>query len=196
MNHSAPGLPVHHQLPEFSQTQSIESVMPSSLLILCRPLLLLPPIPPGIRVFSSESTLRIRWPRYWSFSFSIIPSKEIPGLISFRMDWLDLLAVQGTLKRDGRQIQISVITLNINWLLMVKRQRFFSLDFINYTVYVKSVDTEWLEIKRCKNVYSMNANHKKAGVAMFISDKIDFRPESIIVYYCYSFMISFNSPRR
>ena len=114
MNHSAPGLPVHHQLPEFSQTQSIESVMPSSLLILCRPLLLLPPIPPGIRVFSSESTLRIRWPRYWSFSFSIIPSKEIPGLISFRMDWLDLLAVQGTLKRDGRQIQISVITLNIN----------------------------------------------------------------------------------
>ena len=77
---------------------SIESVMPSSHLILCRPLLLLPPIPPSIRVFSSESTLRVRWPKYWSFSFSIIPSKEIPGLISFRMDWLDLLAVQGTLK--------------------------------------------------------------------------------------------------
>uniref|UniRef100_A0AC11DUD5 Uncharacterized protein n=1 Tax=Ovis aries TaxID=9940 RepID=A0AC11DUD5_SHEEP len=77
---------------------SIESVMPSSHLILCRPLLLLPPIPPSIRVFSNESTLRMRWPKYWSFSFSIIPSKEIPGLISFRMDWLDLLAVQGTLK--------------------------------------------------------------------------------------------------
>ena len=77
---------------------SIESVMPSSLLILCRPLLLLPPIPPIIRVFSSESTLRMRWPKYWSFSFSIIPSKEHPGLISLRMDWLDLLAVQGTLK--------------------------------------------------------------------------------------------------
>ena len=77
---------------------SIESVMPSSHLILCRPLLLLPPIPPSIRVFSSESTLRVRWPEYWSFSFSIIPSKEIPGLISFRMDWLALLAVQGTLK--------------------------------------------------------------------------------------------------
>ena len=77
---------------------SIESVMPSSHLILCRLLLLLPPIPPSIRVFSNESTLRMRWPKYWSFSFSISPSKEIPGLISFRMDWLDLLAVQGTLK--------------------------------------------------------------------------------------------------
>ena len=77
---------------------SIESVMPSSHLILCHPLLLLPPIPPSIRVFSNESTLPMRWPKYWSFSFSIIPSKEIPGLISFRMDWLDLLAVQGTPK--------------------------------------------------------------------------------------------------
>uniref|UniRef100_A0AC11D8K7 Uncharacterized protein n=1 Tax=Ovis aries TaxID=9940 RepID=A0AC11D8K7_SHEEP len=77
---------------------SFESVIPSSHLILCRPLLLLPPIPPSIRVFSSESALRMRWPKYWSFSFSIIPSKEIPGLISFRMDWLDLLAVQGILK--------------------------------------------------------------------------------------------------
>ena len=77
---------------------SIESVMPSSHLILCRPLLLLPPIPPSIRVFSNESTLHIRWPKYWSFSFSISPSNEHPGLISFRMDWLDLLAVQGTLK--------------------------------------------------------------------------------------------------
>jgi len=85
MNRSTPGLPVHHQL------MSMESVMPSSHLILCHPLLLLPLIPPSIRVFSNESTLRMRWPKYWSFSFSIIPSKEIPGLISFRMDWLDLL---------------------------------------------------------------------------------------------------------
>ena len=77
---------------------SIESVMPSSHLILGRPLLLLPTISPRIRVFSNESTLLMRWPKYWSFSFSISPSKEIPGLISFRMDWLDLLAVQGTLK--------------------------------------------------------------------------------------------------
>ena len=98
MNRSTPGLPVHHQLPEFTQTASIESVMPPSHLILCRPLLFLPPIPPSIKVFSSESTLCMRWPKYWSFSFSISPSKEIPGLISFRVDWLDLLAVHGTLK--------------------------------------------------------------------------------------------------
>ena len=77
---------------------SIKSVMPSSHLILCRPLLLLPLIPPSIRVFSNESTLHMRWPKYWSFSFSISPSNEHPGLISFRMDWLSLLAVQGTLK--------------------------------------------------------------------------------------------------
>ena len=102
MNRCTPGLPVHHQLPESPKLMSIESVMPSSLcrlLILYRSLLLLPPIPPSIRVFSNESTLRIRWPKYWSF-FSIIPSKEHPGLISFRMDWLDLLTVQGTLKSD------------------------------------------------------------------------------------------------
>ncbi|KAB0339275.1 hypothetical protein FD754_024013 [Muntiacus muntjak] len=77
---------------------SIDSVMPSSHLILCRPLLLLPPIHPSIRVFSNESSLLMKWPKYWSFSFSISPSKEYPGLSSFRMDWLDLLAVQGTLK--------------------------------------------------------------------------------------------------
>ena len=98
MNRSTPDLPVHHQFPEFTQTQSIESVMPSSHLILSHPFLLLPPIPPSIRVFSNESTLLMRWPKYWSFSFSISPSKEHPGLISFRVDWLDLLAVQGTLK--------------------------------------------------------------------------------------------------
>ena len=97
MDCSTPGLPVHHQLLEFTQTH-IESVMSSSHLILCRPLLLLLPIPPSIRVFSNESVLCMRWPKYWSFPFSISPSKEHPGLISFRMDWLDLLAVQGTLK--------------------------------------------------------------------------------------------------
>ena len=80
--------------------------MPSSHLILGRPLLLLPPIPPSIRVFPNESTLHMRWPKYWSFSFSIIPSKEMPGLISFRMDWLDLLAVQGTLKSLLQQFKI------------------------------------------------------------------------------------------
>ena len=98
MNHSTPGLPVHHQLRSSLKLTFIKSGMPSSHLILCRSLLLLPPIPPSITVFSNESTLHMRWPKYWSFSFSIIPSKEIPGLISFRMDGLDLLAVQGTLK--------------------------------------------------------------------------------------------------
>ena len=93
MNCSTPGLPVHHQLLEITETHVHrvgDAIKPS--------LLLLPPIPPSIRVFSNESTLRMRWPKYWSFSFSIIPSKEHPGLISSRMDWLDLLAVQGTLK--------------------------------------------------------------------------------------------------
>ena len=91
-----PFLPVHHQLTK--SVMSIESVMPSNHLILCCPLLLLPSIFPSIRVFSKESVIHIKWPKYWSFSFSIIPSKEIPGLISFRMDWLDPLAIQGTLK--------------------------------------------------------------------------------------------------
>ena len=147
MNYSTPGLPVHHQLPEFTQTHihcigdaiqpsiiqliqllsrvwlfvnpwtaarqaslpitnsqslpklmPIESVMPSNHLILCHPILLLPSIFPSIRVFSNQSVLRIRWPKYWSFSFNISPSNEHSGMISFRMDWLDLLAVQGTLK--------------------------------------------------------------------------------------------------
>ena len=92
MNRSMPGLPVHHQLQSSLKFMSIESGMPSSHLILCCPLLLLPPTPPSIRVFSNESTLRMRWPKYWTFSFSISPSNEHPGLISFRMDWLDLLA--------------------------------------------------------------------------------------------------------
>ena len=92
---SLPDFPVLHYLPDFPQTPSVESVMPSNHLILCHLLLLLPSIFPSIRVFSSESVLQIRWPEYWSFSFSISPSNEYSGLISFRMDWLDLLAVQG-----------------------------------------------------------------------------------------------------
>ena len=105
--------------------------MPSSYLILCHPLLLLPPIPPSIRVFSNESTLHMRWPKYWSFSFSIIPSKEHPGLISFRMDWLDLLAVQGTLKS---LLQHHSSKASILW-----HSAFFTvqLSHISVTVYEK-----------------------------------------------------------
>jgi len=98
MNCSTPGLPVHHQLPESTHIHVHQSVMPSNHLILCQPLLLLPSIFPSIRVFSNESALHIRWPKYCGFSFNISPSNEHPGLISPRMDWLDLLAVQGTLK--------------------------------------------------------------------------------------------------
>ena len=98
MNRSTPGSLSITSSQNLLKLMSIESVMPSSHLILCRPLLLLPPIPPSIRGFSNESALRMRWPKYWSFSFSISPSNEHTGLISFRMDWLDLLAVQGTLK--------------------------------------------------------------------------------------------------
>ena len=97
MDCSTPSLPVHHQIPEFPRLMSIESLMPFNHLILCRPLLL-PSIFPDIRVFSSESALHIRWPKYWSFSFNNSHSNKHPGLNSFIMDWLDLLAVQGTLK--------------------------------------------------------------------------------------------------
>ena len=121
MNCSTPGLPVHHQLLEFTQTQSIESVMPSSHLILCRPLLLLPPIPPSIRVFSNESTLRMTWPKYWNFSFSISPSNEHPGLVSFKMDWLDLLAVQGTLKSLLQHCDVKLASF---WFTVQKHQFF------------------------------------------------------------------------
>ena len=97
MDCTTPGFPVHHQFPELKLV-SIESVMPSNHLILCHPFLLLPSIFPSTRVFSSESVLCITWPKYWSFSFSISPSNEYSGLIPFRIDWLDLLVVQGTLK--------------------------------------------------------------------------------------------------
>ena len=98
MDCSTPGFPVLHHLPEFAKLMSIESMVPSDHLILCHPLLLLPSVLPSIRVFSSESVLHIRWPKYWSFSFRISPANEYSELISFRIDWFDLLAVQGTLK--------------------------------------------------------------------------------------------------
>ena len=106
--------------------------MPSSHLILCCPLLLLPPIPPSIRVFFNESTVRMRWPKYWSFSFSIIPSKEIPGLISFRMDWLDLLAVRGTLK--------SLLQHNSSKASIIWRSAFFTVQLSHpYMITAKTI---------------------------------------------------------
>ena len=116
MNHSTSGLPVHHHPRSSLKLMSIEPVMPSSRLILCHPLFLLSPIPPSIRAFSNESTFRMRWPKYWGFSFSIIPSKEHLGLISFRMDWLDLLAVQGTLKslHQHRSSKASILRCSVS----------------------------------------------------------------------------------
>ena len=118
MNLSMPGFPVHHQLPEFTQTH-VHQVGDAIHLILCHPLFLLAPIPPSIRVFSSESTLRMRWPKYWNFSFSISPSNEHPGLISFRTDWLDLLADQGTLK--------SLLQFHSSKASILRRSAFFSV---------------------------------------------------------------------
>ena len=120
MNRSTPGLPVQHQLPEFTQTHIHrvgDAIQPS---ILCRPLLLLPPIPPSIRVFSNESTLRMRWPMYWSFSFSISPPNEHRGLVSFRMDWLDLLAVHGTLKSLLQHHSSNTLTLWCSYFFTVQ----------------------------------------------------------------------------
>ena len=131
MNRSTPGLSVHHQLPEFTQThihQVSDAIQPSHPLSSPS---LLSPIPPSIRVFSNESTLCMRWPKYWSFSFSIIPSKDIPGLISFRMDWLDLLAVQGTLKgllqHHSSKASILLVTYKYN-----------NVNYSHHVVYIAS----------------------------------------------------------
>ena len=116
MNRSVPGLPVHHQLPESTKTMSIESVMPSNHLILCRPLLLLPSIFSSITAFSNESALRIRWPKYWSFRYNISPSNEHPGLISFWMDWLAYLNIKENL--EITDIVIEVWNSLKNWKLI------------------------------------------------------------------------------
>ena len=110
MDCSTPGLPVYYQLPKLLKLMSIELVMPSNHLILCRPLFLLPSILPSIRVFSNESLLCIKWPKYWSFSLSISSSNEYSGLISFRMDWLDLLTVQGDSQESSPTPQFKSIS--------------------------------------------------------------------------------------
>ena len=127
MNHSLPGLPVHHQLPESTQIH-----VPSNHLILHCPLLLLPSTPPSIRAFSNESALRIRWPKYWSFNFSTNPSKEHAGLISFRMDWLDLLAVQGTLKSllQHHSSKASILRLSVFFTVQLSHPYMTNLDSV------------------------------------------------------------------
>ena len=139
MDCSTPGLPVHHQLPEVTlKVMSIESVMPSNHLILCRSLLLLPSIIPSIRVFSNESILHIRWPKYWSFSFSIRASNEYSGLISFRMDWLDLLVVEGTLK----SLQEDLKRPNLQVLLLTLLMKIRSLSQITLLI-------KWIRCNSC-----------------------------------------------
>ena len=125
MDCSTPGFSVITNSQSLLKLRSIESVMPSNNFVLCRPLLLLPPIPPSIRVFSNESTLHMRWPKCWSFSFSISLSNEYSGLISFRIDWLDLLAVQGTLK--------SLLQHHSSKALILRHSAFFTVQLSQYT---------------------------------------------------------------
>ena len=122
--------------------------MPSSHLILCRPLFLLPPILPNIRIFSNGSTLRMRWPKYWSFSFSIIHSKEHPGLISFRMDWLDLLAVQGTLK--------SLLQHHSSKASILRRSAFFNLNFFKWLVTLaqEMPPLAYIKFHKCSSIFT------------------------------------------
>ena len=138
MNRSTPGLPVHHQLLEPTQIRVHWVSDATNHLILCHPLLLLPSIFPSIRGFSNESVLCIRWPKYWSFSFSISPSNECSGLISFRMDWLNLLAVQGTLTR--------VLQLHSSKASILQRSAFFMVQFLHpYTTTGKTTAlTTWI----------------------------------------------------
>ena len=148
--------------------------MPYSHLILCHPLLLLPSIPPSIRVFSNESTLRMRWPKYWSFSFSIIPSKEIPGLI-FRMDWLDLLAVQGTLK--------SLLQHHSSKASILQRSAFFTVQLLHpyMTTGKTTALTRWNFVDK---VISLLFNMLSRLVTRLLSRKVTFPPRSkcLLIY--------------
>ena len=143
MNHSTPGLPAHHQLLEFTQTHAhrvSDAIQPSHPLLSSS---LLPPIPPSIRVFSNESALHIRWPKYWSFSFSISPSNEHPGLISFRMDWLDLLAAQGTLK-SVFQHHSSKASMQDTWVQSLGREDLLEKGLVAHSSILK-FHGQWME---------------------------------------------------
>uniref|UniRef100_A0AC11ENG1 Uncharacterized protein n=2 Tax=Ovis aries TaxID=9940 RepID=A0AC11ENG1_SHEEP len=187
MNRSTPGLPVHHQLPEFTQThvhRVSDAIQPS--LILCHPLLLLPPIPPSIRVFSNESTLRMRWPKYWSFSFSIIPSKEIPGLISFRMYWLDLLAVLGTLK--------SLLQHHSSKASILRRSAFFTVQLLHpYMTTGKTIAlTRWTFVGKLMSLLFNMLYFYTIKIVLFMLFYILFLKNSLclkkIVLFIYLFL--------
>ena len=172
---------------------SIELVMPSNHFILCRPLLLLPSIFPSIRVFSSDSPLHIRWPKYWSFSFNISPSSEHPWLISFRMDWLDLLAVPGTLKSLLQHHSSKASILSASLCLLVGAFNPFTFKVITdewiqkqdpyicclQETHLKTGDTYRLKVKGWKKIFHAHRDQKKAGVAILISDKIDFKTKTV-----------------
>ena len=166
-----PGLAVHHQLLELTQTHAIELVMPSNHLILCRPLLFLPSIFPRIRVFSNESVLPFRWPKYWSFSFSISPSNEYSGLISFRMDWLDLLAVQGTLKSLLQHHSSKASILHHSAFSVVQ------LSHTYITAGKTVVLTRWTSIGK---VMSLRFNMLSSLVIAFLSEQASFNFVAVV----------------
>ena len=162
MNHSMPGLPVLTNSWSLPKLTSLELVMPYNHLILCRPLLLPPSIFPSIRVFSNESALHIRWPKYWSFSFSISPSNEHPGLISFKMDWLHLLAVQGTLK--------SILQHHSSKASILQHSAFFTVQLSHpYMTTGKTIDlTRWTFVGKVMSLLlNMLSRSFFQGVSVF-----------------------------
>ena len=162
MNRSMPGLLSITNSRSSLRLTSIESVTPSSHLILCRPLLLMPPIPPSIKVFSNESTLHARWPKYWSFSLSIFPSKEIPGVICFRMDWLDLLGVQRTLK--------SLLQHHSSKASILQHSAFFTVQLSHpYMTTGKTIDlTRWTLVGKVMSLLLNMLSRKPAFPDVFI----------------------------
>ena len=160
LQHTRPTCPSQtvHQNMSLLKLMSIESVMPSSHLILCHPLLLPPPIPPSIRVFSNELTLHMRWPKHWSFSFSISPSNEYPGLISFRMDWLDILVVQGTLK--------SLLQHHSSKASILQRSAFFTVQLSSIHDHWKNYSLDQMDL--CWQVMSLLFNMLSRLVTTFL----------------------------
>ena len=180
MNCSLPGLPVHHQLWSLLKLMSIESVMSSNHLILCRPLLLPPSVFPSIRGFSNESILPIRWPKDWSFSYNISPSSELPGLISFRMDWLDLLVVQEALKSllQHHSSKASILRCSVFFIVQLSLPymttgKTIALTRRTFVDKVMSISFRFKEFKKykCKGPYCLERNVKSSSLERPMTDK-------------------------